>query len=305
MVGRWAPDPWGEEELRWHDGTQWTSHVARARAGSRPEQPASDLVVARRDPDRSRATPLWAKVAVPAVALLGIGAAASAIGNSNDRTDTSSDRPSASTVATAATAPPAITTTTVAVPVAVAVETTAPPEVASEAAVPAADPVLVQTCVDFTQAAATMSMQKYVDLWNFVHNDPATLAAACGMMAEPDLVLISQDMQAVQALFDASVTTAPPPPPDTTAPAPAAPPPATAAPVPFVSLPPSTQPPPVVTSPPASSCDPNYSGCVPIASDVDCAGGSGNGPAYARGPITVIGVDIYDLDRDGDGVACD
>jgi len=23
-----------------------------------------------------------------------------------------------------------------------------------------------------------------------------------------------------------------------------------------------------------------YSGCVPIASDVDCAGGSGNGPAY-------------------------
>src|SRR5262249_2690692 len=28
-------------------------------------------------------------------------------------------------------------------------------------------------------------------------------------------------------------------------------------------------------------CDPNYSGaCVPIASDVDCAGGSGNGPAY-------------------------
>ncbi|WP_431606782.1 hypothetical protein [Mycolicibacterium neoaurum] len=30
----------------------------------------------------------------------------------------------------------------------------------------------------------------------------------------------------------------------------------------------------------AAPCDPNYSGaCVPIASDVDCAGGSGNGPA--------------------------
>ncbi|WP_239080483.1 G5 domain-containing protein [Paractinoplanes brasiliensis] len=55
----------------------------------------------------------------------------------------------------------------------------------------------------------------------------------------------------------------------------------------------------------ASKCDPNYSGCVPIASDVDCAGGSGNGPAYVRGPVTVIGDDIYDLDRDGDGVACD
>ncbi len=57
--------------------------------------------------------------------------------------------------------------------------------------------------------------------------------------------------------------------------------------------------------PQSSKCDPNYSGCVPIASDVDCAGGSGNGPAYVSGPIKVIGDDIYDLDRDGDGTACD
>ncbi|QKW40670.1 G5 domain-containing protein [Actinomadura sp. NAK00032] len=56
----------------------------------------------------------------------------------------------------------------------------------------------------------------------------------------------------------------------------------------------------------ARSCDPNYSGaCVPIASDVDCAGGSGNGPAYVQGPVRVTGSDIYDLDRDGDGIACD
>ncbi|MFK0009248.1 hypothetical protein ACIQTZ_19590 [Paenarthrobacter sp. NPDC090520] len=59
-------------------------------------------------------------------------------------------------------------------------------------------------------------------------------------------------------------------------------------------------------APPAqSNCDPNYSGCVPIASDVDCAGGKGNGPAYVRGPVTVIGTDIYDLDSDGDGIACE
>ncbi|MEU7590032.1 G5 domain-containing protein [Micromonospora sp. NPDC049230] len=57
--------------------------------------------------------------------------------------------------------------------------------------------------------------------------------------------------------------------------------------------------------PQSSNCDPNYSGCVPIASDVDCAGGSGNGPAYVSGPIRVVGNDIYDLDRDGDGTACD
>ena len=64
---------------------------------------------------------------------------------------------------------------------------------------------------------------------------------------------------------------------------------------------------PSVTPPAASSsCDSNYSGgCVPIASDVDCGGGSGNGPAYFYGTATVVGVDIYGLDRDGDGIACE
>ncbi|MER7335204.1 MULTISPECIES: G5 domain-containing protein [unclassified Micromonospora] len=54
------------------------------------------------------------------------------------------------------------------------------------------------------------------------------------------------------------------------------------------------------------TCDPNYSGaCVPVASDVDCAGGSGNGPAYVDGPVRVVGHDIYELDNDGDGIGCD
>ncbi|GAA1771654.1 hypothetical protein GCM10009681_48890 [Luedemannella helvata] len=57
---------------------------------------------------------------------------------------------------------------------------------------------------------------------------------------------------------------------------------------------------------PASNCNPNYSPCVPNDPvDVDCAGGSGNGPSYVQGPVRVIGYDVYDLDRDGDGVACD
>ncbi|MCS5713471.1 G5 domain-containing protein [Herbiconiux sp. CPCC 205716] len=59
-------------------------------------------------------------------------------------------------------------------------------------------------------------------------------------------------------------------------------------------------------APEGGGCDPNYAGgCVPIDSDVDCPGGSGNGPSYAPGPVQVIGSDIYDLDRDGDGWACD
>lgn len=73
-----------------------------------------------------------------------------------------------------------------------------------------------------------------------------------------------------------------------------------------VSPPPVQTPNPTPPQTPVSNCDPNYSGaCVPIASDVDCAGGSGNGPAYVKGPVYVIGVDIYDLDRDGNGVGCE
>ena len=54
-------------------------------------------------------------------------------------------------------------------------------------------------------------------------------------------------------------------------------------------------------------CHPAYSGaCVPVAaSDVDCAGGSGDGPAYVSGPVYIDGSDVFDLDRDGDGVACE
>ena len=56
----------------------------------------------------------------------------------------------------------------------------------------------------------------------------------------------------------------------------------------------------------SGSCDPNYSGgCVPMAPDVDCAGGSGDGPAYVRGPVQVVGTDIYRLDADHDGIGCE
>ncbi|MGW5384315.1 hypothetical protein [Nocardia sp. NPDC003963] len=53
-----------------------------------------------------------------------------------------------------------------------------------------------------------------------------------------------------------------------------------------------------------AGCHPSYDPCVPITSDVDCAGGSGNGPAYT-GRVRVIGPDEYDLDRDGNGIGCE
>ena len=104
--------------------------------------------------------------------------------------------------------------------------------------------------------------------------------------------------EATYVAADAASPTFVCPPPPTAAPAPAPAPPA--APVP--------PPPPITPAPapptPGGGCDPNYSGCVPIDSDVDCAGGSGNGPSYT-GYVRVLGNDIYDLDRDGDGEACE
>lgn len=51
-----------------------------------------------------------------------------------------------------------------------------------------------------------------------------------------------------------------------------------------------------------AACD--YNPCLPPASDYDCEGGSGNGPAYT-GMVEVTGTDIYGLDADGDGIGCE
>lgn len=53
-------------------------------------------------------------------------------------------------------------------------------------------------------------------------------------------------------------------------------------------------------------CDPNYAkACVPVASDVDCLDGGGDGPVYLSQPARVIGKDVYGLDTNGDGWACE
>jgi endonuclease YncB( thermonuclease family) len=55
-----------------------------------------------------------------------------------------------------------------------------------------------------------------------------------------------------------------------------------------------------------TGCHASYTGgCVPAGvTDVDCAGGGGDGPFFVSGPIHVVGYDVYVLDVDGDGVAC-
>jgi hypothetical protein len=48
-----------------------------------------------------------------------------------------------------------------------------------------------------------------------------------------------------------------------------------------------------------------YDPCITPGDDVDCEGGSGDGPRYVNGPVYVSGSDPYGLDSDGDGVACE
>jgi hypothetical protein len=69
---------------------------------------------------------------------------------------------------------------------------------------------------------------------------------------------------------------------------------------------PTPKPEPTTGAPPAPACHPSYIGaCLdPDASDYDCVGGSGNGPKYT-GRVTVVGPDVFDLDRDGDGIGCE
>jgi len=70
--------------------------------------------------------------------------------------------------------------------------------------------------------------------------------------------------------------------------------------------------PPIVEVPPtappvAAGCHSSYAGaCVPIAADVDCGGGPGNGPAYVyEKDVQVVGPDVYGLDADHDGLGCE
>jgi hypothetical protein len=56
---------------------------------------------------------------------------------------------------------------------------------------------------------------------------------------------------------------------------------------------------------PGSGCTPGYRPCIAPGPDVDCEGGSGNGPRYVPGPVTVTGDDPYGLDADHDGTGCE
>jgi hypothetical protein len=66
----------------------------------------------------------------------------------------------------------------------------------------------------------------------------------------------------------------------------------------------------LVIAKPATTGDDNtdcqgYYPCIRPGPDVDCAGGSGDGPRYISGPVQVTGSDPYGLDSDNDGWGCE
>jgi hypothetical protein len=76
--------------------------------------------------------------------------------------------------------------------------------------------------------------------------------------------------------------------------------------------PPTTAAPTTVTTSAAPTCNANYSACLSKSTDYDCIGKAGDpdwqrgdGPNFVSGPITVTGSDVFDLDVDGNGIACE
>jgi endonuclease YncB( thermonuclease family) len=51
----------------------------------------------------------------------------------------------------------------------------------------------------------------------------------------------------------------------------------------------------------ATACSPSYTSCLPIVDDLNCPAVR----AMGKAPVKVIGPDMYRLDSDGDGVACE
>lgn len=46
-----------------------------------------------------------------------------------------------------------------------------------------------------------------------------------------------------------------------------------------------------------SKCDPNYEPCVPVQVDLSCSD--------IKEVVTIVGVDVHEFDRDGDGIGCE
>ena len=305
----WFPDPNGRHQWRWWDGAIWTNHVANGDVTN----VGTPLIQEASDPRSKRRLPVWAwallgvvaviaaillspLAAVLALVVLVTGIVALAKGN---RTwlHLSSRKMALGVTAAAA----AVFLVTGSVSAAMlpnagqAVEAEAAPATAVQpserpSAKPTRTPTPVATVRDEVVVEPIAFAQ--VTVQDGAIPNGQTSVATAGRQGQKSLtyrVHLVDGVEVSRELIGEAVTL---PPVDevTTVGTYVAPPP----------------PPPVAAAPQGNGCDPNYADdCVPVASDVDCAGGSGNGPAYFGGIARVVGSDIYELDRDGDGYACE
>ena len=317
----WYPDPVNANRQRWWDGNAWGPHVAsNGRTWIEPLPPTRPKAVRG-----SRRMPVWGWVLIGAVALIPVivlspvvaiialivlitGIVALAKGT---RTWLRLNSRKAATGVTAAAAAVLLVTGSVsaavlpstgrgpsveAAPFAeVRSPTEAPtsPESRSSRPTPTPTPTPVETTREETVTEGIPFTETRVDDGDLPagqtqvrtpgRNGEKTLTYLVHLVdgKEVNRELISNVVttEPVTQVIANGTYVAPPPPPPAPAPAPAQ---------------------------PAGSCDSNYAdACVPVSSDVDCAGGSGNGPAYFDGIARVVGSDVYELDRDGDGFACE
>jgi hypothetical protein len=129
------------------------------------------------------------------------------------------------------------------------------------------------------------------------------LLGACDEEVKSSTLGAGDGPEVTTAVSEASTTT-------TTAPAAPAPAPTTTTTARRVRVTTTTAAPAPAAVAPASSgsCHSSYQGtCIPPdVSDADCYPGSGDGPWYVKEDnVKVVGPDVFDLDRDGDGIGCD
>jgi resuscitation-promoting factor RpfB len=171
---------------------------------------------------------------------------------------------------------------------------------------PTVDSGLVGDCVSYVQFGAFTGNPLLAAIWNEAGQDVGRLRTICdeiGRTNASTLEGMSKQWTDIETFIAVTQTSAAPEPPRPLSTQPEQ---VTTLPPPPPTTHPQPPPPPPTVAAVASGCDDNYTGaCVPIASDVDCAGGSGNGPAYVNGPVYVVGVDIYGLDGNNDGVGCE
>jgi hypothetical protein len=129
------------------------------------------------------------------------------------------------------------------------------------------DPELVDACVEWVQFQAYVGDPEGVQVWEDAGQTDEGLTSACGSLvsSDPDRAGIMRD-QLDDMAASASAAEA-----STTL---------------------------------APGCHASYGDCLPIVTDIDCQG-SGDGPVFVAISVIVFGDDVYELDQDEDGLACE